>query len=457
MEITDKYGRIPLGEVVVKRDERQRREVDTKGIKESIAKFGVLQPIILTEEKVLVVGERRLRASQELGMATIPFRYVNDLTPIEALIIELEENIKRSDLDWQDIVKTVGRIHRAHCDLDPDWTMGETANSISLSLGVVSKYLTVYGWIDDESVVKAATVNEAWNLLARRGQRAAGDALEELAAVTEEVAPQAPAGGNGPEVATVDGQPVAKAKPRAARAEPVDEAILHESFLQWAPRYKGPKFNLIHCDFPYGVEVFSGPQMGEHRYESSYGDGLKVYTELLECLCNNLPNLMAISAHLMFWFSEKNGRLTRDTFARLAPDLRFTTFPLIWVKSDNAGIAPDVRMGPRHIYETCLLASRGSRNIVKVVSDAYSAPTDKRLHVSAKPVPMLKHFFQMLVDSNTSLLDPTCGSAAALHAAEELGAKRVLGMDIDERTVGVARGELRRARGLKLASQGMGL
>ena len=55
----------------------------------------------------------------------------------------------------------------------------------------------------------------------------------------------------------------------------------------------------------------------------------------------------------------------------------------------------------------------------------------------------------MLVDEHTSLLDPTCGSASALRAAESLGAQTVLGMDSDEQTVGLARMALRQARTMR--------
>jgi 2-polyprenyl-3-methyl-5-hydroxy-6-metoxy-1,4-benzoquinol methylase len=155
----------------------------------------------------------------------------------------------------------------------------------------------------------------------------------------------------------------------------------------------------------------------------------------------------------MFWYSVRHHDLTMSMFRELAPSLVFYPFPLIWLKSDNAGIASDVRRHPRHIYETCLLATRGNRHILKVVGDAYSAPTDKRWHASTKPEPVLKHFMSMLVDQDTTLLDPTCGGGSAIRVAEELGARTVLGMDIDESTVGNARQALRAARMLRTAAK----
>jgi tRNA G10 N-methylase Trm11 len=61
---------------------------------------------------------------------------------------------------------------------------------------------------------------------------------------------------------------------------------------------------------------------------------------------------------------------------------------------------------------------------------------------------MLRHFFAALVDENTRLLDPTCGAASSLRAAESLGAlpKNVLGLEVEDRFVSVAREALLSSR-----------
>jgi DNA modification methylase len=106
-------------------------------------------------------------------------------------------------------------------------------------------------------------------------------------------------------------------------------------------------------------------------------------------------------------------------------------FPLVWMKSDGKGVLPDPQRGPRRVYETALFGSRGDRKIVSSVSNAYAAPTDRSIHMSAKPEPVLRHFFGMFTDENTVMLDPTCGSGSALRAAESLGAAYILGIEIN--------------------------
>lgn len=67
----------------------------------SVREHGILQPLVVRqvgEQYQLVAGERRLRAAQEAGLATVPVRVVdfNDQQVLEAALVE---NIQRSDLN----------------------------------------------------------------------------------------------------------------------------------------------------------------------------------------------------------------------------------------------------------------------------------------------------------------------------------------------------------------------
>ena len=463
MPLTDTYERLPLASITIRRSERQRREIEYESLLPSVKARGVLNPVIVRREEglnVLVAGERRHAASAALGLPDIPVRFAEDLTPLEARIIELEENIKREDLGWKDLVRAVAEIHSLYVAQDSGWTMGETAEAIGLSVGTISMYTTVNASLADEHVSRMDTVREAYNLLARRSQRLLGDALQELLE-SPEPAEQVDAIAESPEVIERVGEVIALTQPKAAakpKVEPPPESILCASFLEWAPAYAGPKFNLIHCDFPFGIGLFDGKQgRGAEPGEGHYADDEELFRVLLECFCLHLDRFASLSAHLMFWYSARPGskreRFVRETFARLAPSLDFEQFPLIWGKNDNAGIAGDSRRMPRHTYETCLLASRGKRQLVKTAGDFYSAPTDKRLHPSCKPYSVLRHFMQMLVDESTRLFDPTCGSASSLQAAESLGAKQVLGLENNPAMAALASTALRNSRLLRSAAK----
>lgn len=494
MPISDQYLRVPLDRITVLRDNRQRKTVETEDLQKSLQQIGLINPIVVRQEEdriILVAGERRLTAFRVLNAKghsafnTIPVRFAEDLTQIEAAIIELEENIKRRDLPWQDLVQAVAKLHGLHTDSEPDWSQAKTAQALSLTEGTISMYLKVEPHMEDSRISGCTTVRNAYDVLERRTTRTRiasmtqlleGDDEEEEEFEDEEEEFVSPRGNKYPGMLTAadvdeymrsgtgafadslektggdptktpipitiygngDGKPKLKVP-----ASPLNlaEDILHGSFLEWAPTYSRRRFDFIHCDFPYGMKEL-GPQMqgNEHEY---YEDSPEIYLALLDCLCENLNKIMTNTGWIIFWYAERMAQATREVIKFKAPSLVVQTHPLIWLHSDNSGISPDYRRRPRHIYDTALLISRGEdAQLIKMKSDAYACHTDHKLHPSTKPEPMLRYFFDMVVDNNTHVLDPTCGSGAALRAAESLGAAKVLGIEKDWNYCETARGAL---------------
>jgi ParB-like chromosome segregation protein Spo0J len=61
--LTNRYRRVPCADIIVQREERQRTQLPLDDLLPSIKARGVIQPIVITEGMVLIVGERRLAAS----------------------------------------------------------------------------------------------------------------------------------------------------------------------------------------------------------------------------------------------------------------------------------------------------------------------------------------------------------------------------------------------------------
>ncbi len=207
--------------------------------------------------------------------------------------------------------------------------------------------------------------------------------------------------------------------------------LLNEDFHEWASAYCGPKFNMIHCDFPYGVGMHKSDQ-GAGQEFGSYADTKDVYVDLLKTLEMSMSNVIADSAHLIFWYAMDYHTFTFNRLTEMG--WKVNPYPLIWMKSDNTGIIPDAQRGPRRIYETAFFASRGDRLLTQkgAVANAFAhGGRDKEIHMNEKPVAMLQHFMGMVVDEYSRVLDPTAGSANALKAATALGAGTVLGLERD--------------------------
>lgn len=391
-----------ISSITVEREERQRKElVKIEELAESIARLGLINPIVITSDGILVAGERRLTACKSLGWTHIPTQSTEDLSEYELQAIELEENIKRVDLTWQEEVEAVAKFHKLKSETEDGWTQADTAEALGCVQSEISKKLVVAAEMKNEVVAKADRFSAAANIVARNTERKKSAAL---AAIDTVIAPS---------------------------DEPVKEIpLLNTSFHDWQPTYSGPKFNLIHCDFPYGINAASTPRMSA-TIRDYYDDSPDVYWTLLDCLALAMDNVVAESAHLVFWHSMKFFSPT----VKILTDMGWTVnpFPLIWHKSDNSGIAPDPQRGPRQTYEAAIFASRGDRKITQAgcVANSFSHPGNRSdaIHMSEKPQAMLRHFLRMICDEYSSVLDPTAGSANALKVAEDLGAASVLGLE----------------------------
>lgn len=452
---------IPVAEVVVNEGRQRSVLKDTGELALSIKKAGLFHPIVVSVKDgkyILVAGERRLRAFELLvtqgdkDYATIPAYLHQDLTPAEAQLIELEENIKRQDLDWKDHAKaTLNTIH-AYQQAYDDWPVTKICDHIGADYSWICKVLKVAkALMAEHTQVQAASgIKAAYAVLEREAERkktADIDKLEEVIFNEPEETPAIP---------LVAKQASPKVSVPAPQGTPTPHSILQGNFELWSDEYSGPKFNFIHCDFPYGIDHQDSAQGGAKTW-GAYEDSEDTYWRLCGVLLRNRERLMLRNCHIMFWLSMKYYSQTIEFFNKHAPgEFELTDeYPLAWHKSDNKGILSDHTRRPRRIYETALMFTRGDRKIVQAVGNCISAPTNKSdaIHISEKPVPVLNHFFRMFVDPTTRMLDPTCGGGTSVRAAASLGAEMALGIELDELYAQAAEKKLLQSETLRLASK----
>lgn len=405
------FKSVAVSSITVDRENRQRRALtNIPELAESIRRNGLIHPLVVDEDHNLIAGERRLTAIQSLGWTHVPVQYTSELDELETQLIELEENIRRENIQWDDECRAVDRYHRLRVSQEPEQTIEATAAELGQVPTGISKKLQVAKELarGNELVKNADKLSTAINIT----QREASRRLANVGLATPSIAKAL--------TGSTEIIPERKAPP-----------LINVDFIEYADSYTERPFNFLHCDFPYGVKMHKSGQ-GANKEFGSYDDDEDVYWRLLDCLERNMNNLVAPSAHLMFWFSmdfyhETTQRLTNMGW-------RVNPFPLIWFKSDNTGIIPDAQRGPRRVYETCLFASRDDRLLSArgAVSNLFAAPgREKEIHMNEKPEAMLRHFMNMIVDEHTFMLDPTCGSGNACKAAQSLGAGLVLGIEKD--------------------------
>lgn len=417
------FSTISIDSITIRRGDRQRRELE--GLEElaaSINAVGLINPIVVDDNLELVAGERRLTACRDyLGWTAIPVQFSRDCSPDQLYLIELEENVKRVDLNWQDQCRAVAEYHSLRAKQDPAWTANKTAKALGVKDAEVSERRAVAEALEagDPLVTSADKYSVARGIVQRKRARKAdeaGAAMASMLQVAPEFTPLEDADA-GMEFLDIT---------EAPKVAPIP--FLHADFHEWARTYTGPKYNFLHCDFPYGVNAQSHAQ-GAGQAFGTYDDREEVYWQLLSTLNLAMENVVAESAHLMFWFSMEFYQPTYEALTDMG--WMVNRFPLIWFKSDNSGILPDPKRGPRRVYETAFLCHLGDRPVVQPVANTFAAPNPKSIHMSEKNPDMLRHFFRMFVDESTRMLDPTMGSGQAVRVAEAMGAHHALGLERD--------------------------
>lgn len=89
-------GKVAINSIVV--NDRIRKDFgDISGLAADIKENGLLQPVVVSDDMVLLCGERRLRACKELGMDEIDAVVKSPADAHQALMMEVAENENRKE------------------------------------------------------------------------------------------------------------------------------------------------------------------------------------------------------------------------------------------------------------------------------------------------------------------------------------------------------------------------
>lgn len=425
---------IALCDEIVIPPNRQRQEFEPEALMrltESIEKTGLLHPIIVREVEgqwTLVAGERRLRAIKMLHDLGTPFNYAGELVPVDCIIAsdftcldplqareaELDENIHRADLTWQERAKAVEglkslRTEQAFAAGLSLPTVADIAKEVRGSSEGINQEntrqeLIVARHLDNPEVAGAKTVNEAFKILKRK------ENLQRHEHLAKEVGTRFHSGlhklHNGDILEAIDSVP-------------------------------SNHFDVILTDPPYGIDADEFGDCGgkatggAHLYNDSYLHWL---------------NLMAVVIKESFRVAKPHAHcymfcdLTRFFELKdLMEEAGWKVFrtPLIWHKP-NGNRIPWVDRGPQRQYEVILYATKGDRLVLKHGSDVLTFRQDQNLgHQAQKPVELFRELLSRSAHPGDKVLDLFCGTGPIFPAAHSLKVEAT-GFEISPAAYGIA-------------------
>jgi len=166
---------------------------DIGALAASIAEHGLLHPIVVTSEGLLVAGERRLAAVRALGWATVPVTIVD---PADLLRAESDENTVRQDFTPSEAVAIADALRPAvsvrapgrppkNCGKLPQFPERKTRDVVAAAVGMSGRTLDKAGAVVEaaeadpelgdlvEVMDRTGKVDAAFRALRRRQNRAA--------------------------------------------------------------------------------------------------------------------------------------------------------------------------------------------------------------------------------------------------------------------------------------------
>lgn len=403
---------IPLSQIIVP-ESRQRSYFDEERLADlegSIDRLGLIHPLVVTADNRLVSGERRLRAISvlhDLGIAVrydgkvVPADHVPAVLPSEAGVeelyeLELEENIQRENLSWQEKADAIRRLHEMRATLAAaegrTHTMPDTAEEVTgrrdaAYLQNVRRSVTVAQHLADPEIAKAKSVDDAYKILQKR---------EDVARNT------------------------ARALEVGATATASRYTAHNVDCLEWLRNAAPAQFDVICTDPPYGM---GADQFGDAAgklltTDHQYDDSQESFRTLMTAFAPLVTAVAKPQAHLYLCCDIDQFIWLRQLFLDLEWWVHRT--PLINIKREG-GRVPWPEHGPRRAWELVLYAVRGKKPTTAIYTDLIETKGDDNLgHGAQKPVAMYVDMLKRSCRPGDSVLDPFGGTGTLIPAAHEL-------------------------------------
>ena len=410
------YREIPLSEIDLGKRGRILYE-DIEQLGESIRSSKLIHPISVIEspegelmatmvdkskQYLLEAGGRRYRAHEYLKAETIPcIVWPPNITVGEFRFIELEENLQRKNLTWQEEIEMRDEVVKLMRDIEGNQAMTLTAIAIKsgISEKTLSKDLKLKAVADKiPEVAKCATRAEANKLV---------NQLEEQAVLREKAKREA--------------ERLTKSGADERKKAMFDSYIVGDA-LEMIKKVPNNSMDFIELDPPYGIdyEELHGGRTDENPNVANFHEwGDKEYGGLLAKVAKECYRVSKELSWGVCWCSIWRLDETNKVLAAAGYDV--CKSPLIWDKSGSGrNRSPSSRFTVD--YEVALYFRKGKAQLnVQGPSSVFGYMTDKNSrHPTQKPVGLLCSVLDKFCAPGSKILVPFLGSGNTLLAAAEI-------------------------------------
>ena len=385
----------------------------------SIEANGLLQPIVVREvggSYTLVAGHRRLSACANLAgmgqeirfaggvceLGLIPAISLSDLSQLAAEEAELEENIRRVDLTWDERAGATARLaelrkRKALSNGDILPSVGDIAQEVRGSAEATAREATRREIIlapllaaEAPHLKGSKSLDEAWKAHLREETRKENIALGEKVGATF-----------------------------GAHSH----TLIQADCLTWIREAASEVFDVILTDPPYGMGADSFGDAGGRLVSQTHGydDSPQAWQDLIGQLGAHWFRVAKEQAHLYVCCDIDGFHYAREWLRKIGWNVHRT--PLVNFKVDGSRVPWPTR-GPQRKWELVLYAEKGGRNVTRIYPDVIETKGDDNLgHGAQKPVELYINLLKRSIRPGDSVLDCFGGTGTIIPACHALQCK----------------------------------
>ena len=400
--------------------ERAREDLgDINGLAKSIREKGLIQPIAVHAEGdafQLLAGGRRLAACKLAKMVRIPVRiYDKPMSELERKSIELEENLRRKDLTFQEEVNLQRDINNLQIAIRGVKIPGARTDLGQESSGhSVADTAALLGR-DTEGVRRDIKLAEAMEHFPGLGWDKCKNKAEavRLMARTEESIIRA-------ELAKRATSALSKEKSELANRYIVGD------FFEFVKKVPDGVMDLVEVDPPFAIDLPEVKNNFSENVNSWYNEVPSAdYSAFLDKLVTECWRVMNERSWLVFWFApEPWFDVVFSTLIKHGFQGRRMTAK--WVKTGTPGQTRNPEKNLGNAVEEFFYMRKGDASINmnkrgrSNVFDFPVVPAQRKVHPTEKPIPLMKEILNTFAYPGNRILVPFAGSGNTILAALEL-------------------------------------
>jgi DNA modification methylase/ParB-like chromosome segregation protein Spo0J len=397
----------------------------------------------------------------------IPVTVFDELSADKRVIIEVEENLIRKEMTWQETLAGIVAYHKAksrEAILEGDnWTQTMTGKLLNMPQSEISHAFKVYKLIQagDKDIIAAENLFNAIKIIygreldagqaeqmrritlkrAEQSARASGQANGDTGSLSEGATSLIGSGSRGnlpllssnitanvPEVGQIQGV-------GRIQFTPSDVAAFyhHGNALEVLPLLaKNTLINHIVCDPPYGINMANLTSDSIERIADTHvvEDNLKLLPQFLDVAFHAIAEDGFLC---MFYDLDHHEKIAKWG---AAIGWRVCRWPLVWCKTSQCSNQA-AHVNITKATEVCYFFRRSEKSILKTKQNKnwlLEGSVSTSTHPFPKPFAVWKYCIESVSTEGQTIVDPFAGEGSSLAAFFKTG-RIPVGIEIDEKHI----------------------